>query len=223
MRGLRRTCLAAALVLLAVPVRAETLVGPIRVIDADTIDIGAPTYVRLVGIDAAETEQTCTAADGRTVACGALATEGVRALYEGRPAVCAVAAYDRYDRALAVCTVEGQEVNARLVELGLARAYRGNATYAAEEDAARAAARGLWAYDMEDPAAWRARQRDREAAATDAPDGCAIKGNISGSGRIYHLPGQQNYDRTRISTRHGERWFCSEEEALAAGWRRARS
>ena len=222
MRAVSRTSLAAALVLLALPIRAETLSGPVRVIDADTFDIGAPSYVRLVGIDAAETEQTCTAGDGRTVACGALATEGVRALYEGRPAVCAVTGYDRYDRALAVCTVEGQEVNARLVELGLARAYRGNGTYAAEEDAARAAARGLWAYDMQDPADWRARKREA-AEATEAPEGCAIKGNVSGSGRIYHLPGQQNYDRTRISTGQGERWFCSEEEALAAGWRRARS
>ncbi|HIF78840.1 MAG TPA: thermonuclease family protein, partial [Sulfitobacter sp.] len=26
----------------------------------------------------------------------------------------------------------------------------------------------------------------------------------------------------RISTRKGERWFCSEAEARGAGWRRAR-
>ena len=52
---------------------------------------------------------------------------------------------------------------------------------------------------------------------------CVIKGNVSTQGeRIYHVPGQKYYDDTRISASHGERWFCSEEEARAAGWRRSR-
>jgi hypothetical protein len=52
---------------------------------------------------------------------------------------------------------------------------------------------------------------------------CNIKGNISTRGeRIYHVPGQKYYNETRISASHGERWFCSEEEARAAGWRRSR-
>ncbi|MBY5551312.1 hypothetical protein HFO61_31740 [Rhizobium leguminosarum] len=52
---------------------------------------------------------------------------------------------------------------------------------------------------------------------------CNIKGNVSiGSReRIYHHPGQEYYDETRISPQYGERWFCSEAEARAAGWRRA--
>ena len=49
-----------------------------------------------------------------------------------------------------------------------------------------------------------------------------IKGNISGNGRIYHMPGQYDYARTRINTGKGERWFCSEAEARAAGWRAAK-
>ena len=53
--------------------------------------------------------------------------------------------------------------------------------------------------------------------------GCNIKGNINDRGEyIYHVPGQKYYSRTVISTSRGERWFCSEEEARAAGWRRAR-
>jgi len=53
---------------------------------------------------------------------------------------------------------------------------------------------------------------------------CAIKGNVSiDSGeRIYHLPGQKHYSETRIDARYGERWFCSEEEARSAGWRRSK-
>lgn len=53
---------------------------------------------------------------------------------------------------------------------------------------------------------------------------CNIKGNISiNTGeRIYHVPGQKYYRETVISAHHGERWFCSEGEALSAGWRRSR-
>jgi len=53
--------------------------------------------------------------------------------------------------------------------------------------------------------------------------GCNIKGNISiGSGeKIFHVPGQERYAETIINHRYGERWFCSEAEAYAAGWRRA--
>lgn len=52
---------------------------------------------------------------------------------------------------------------------------------------------------------------------------CNIKGNISYNDgqRIYHVPGHHYYSRTRISYTKGERWFCSETEAQAAGWRRA--
>lgn len=54
--------------------------------------------------------------------------------------------------------------------------------------------------------------------------GCTIKGNVSiNTGeRIYHVPGQRYYDETNILHRYGERWFCSEAEARAAGWRRSR-
>jgi hypothetical protein len=54
---------------------------------------------------------------------------------------------------------------------------------------------------------------------------CNIKGNISiNTGeRIYHVPGQEYYGDTKISPRYGERWFCSEADARAAGWRRAKS
>lgn len=62
------------------------------------------------------------------------------------------------------------------------------------------------------------------AAASPEParKGCAIKGNINMKGeRLYHLPGGRGYDRVVIDTTRGERWFCSEREAVAAGWRRS--
>jgi endonuclease YncB( thermonuclease family) len=56
-----------------------------------------------------------------------------------------------------------------------------------------------------------------------APNGaCRIKGNISESGKIYHVPGSEWYERTQIDPAKGERWFCTEAEAKAAGWRAPR-
>ena len=68
---------------------------------------------------------------------------------------------------------------------------------------------------------WYTRDAPRVAARDRGT--CNIKGNIShNSGkRIYHMPGDRDYERTRISTSRGERYFCSEAEARAAGWRRA--
>jgi len=56
------------------------------------------------------------------------------------------------------------------------------------------------------------------------PPGCAIKGNISSSSgeKIYHVPGQRYYEQTKIEPDKGERWFCTEEEAIANGWRKSK-
>lgn len=50
---------------------------------------------------------------------------------------------------------------------------------------------------------------------------CLIKGNISfeAGEYIYYVPGWKDYDATEINTSKGERWFCTEQEALNAGWR----
>lgn len=55
------------------------------------------------------------------------------------------------------------------------------------------------------------------------PPDCVIKGNVARTGeRIYHLPGQQFYGKTQITPGKGEAWFCTEEEARANGWRKAK-
>ena len=52
---------------------------------------------------------------------------------------------------------------------------------------------------------------------------CAVKGNISvNSGRkLYHIPGMEDYEITTINESQGERWFCSESEAIDNGWVKA--
>lgn len=49
---------------------------------------------------------------------------------------------------------------------------------------------------------------------------CLIKGNISTQTykKIYHLPGCDQYDQVVVEKDMGEEWFCSEKEALKAGF-----
>ncbi len=70
----------------------------------------------------------------------------------------------------------------------------------------------------------RARRSSVADGETAAPAGCLIKGNVSRQGdRIYHVPGDRTYNRVRMNGERGERWFCTEEQAIAAGWRKAGS
>ncbi len=204
------------LVLLALPVSAQTLTGAAHVIDGDTIDV-AGQRVRLHGIDAPELQQSCTRA-GREWACGAWAKDVVQQLVGRKTVICHGHDHDRYGRLVATCHVDGADLADTLVHLGAAFAYRRySLDYIKVEAQASAARRGLWAGEAEAPSAIRT-----AAWADPTPDTCAIKGNVSASGRIYHMPGQQHYAATRISAAKGERWFCTEAEAAQAGWRPAR-
>ena len=79
-------------------------------------------------------------------------------------------------------------------------------------------------YDGSTAADCVAAMRSKAASVPVPPDkrsgDCLIKGNISsGNKRIYHVPGSPSWANTSIDESRGERWFCSEEEARAAGWR----
>lgn len=202
--------------MLASPLGAETLVGAARVVDGDTLEI-AGERIRLHGIDAPETGQTCTDAAGAGWDCGGFATAALARLAAGETR-CEGVEHDRYGRLVARCSAIGADFGAALVEGGAVFAYaRYSADYLAHEARARAAGRGVWAGQAERPDLVRA-----SGGAAEAPEGCAIKGNISGNGRLYHLPGSRGYGATVVSTAKGERWFCSEDQALAAGWVKAR-
>ena len=199
--------------------------GRARVVDGDTLDIGR-TRVRLHGIDAPESRQSCLA-DGRRWPCGERATRALDQRIGSRTVSCEERDRDRYGRSVAVCRAAGEDLNAWMVRAGWAIAYRRySRTYVAEESSARAARRGLWRGDFVAPWDWRRGERLAGAgggSVQSAGRGCRIKGNIGRDGsRIYHVPGGQFYNRTRIDTTRGERWFCTEGEAWAAGWRRSR-
>ena len=197
--------------------------GRIHVIDGDTFDVGR-VRVRLYGVDAPEVAQTCDDAQGRAWPCGAFVKEEIARRFEGATATCQEIDRDRYGRSVARCFVQGRDIGEEIVGDGLAQAYRRySMDYDLAEKSAQVLGLGLWAGTMQTPAEFRADQR-APASPDVIPDGnCIIKGNISGSGQIYHMPRNRDYENTRINEARGERWFCTEAEARAAGWRAARN
>ena len=207
--------------MLASPVAADFR-GPVNVVDGDTIHVGDVT-VRLHGIDAPEIDQPCEDANGQPWMCGAFVQSRIRDLYQGQTAVCEEIERDRYGRSVAKCSVNGRDIGEQIVSNGWAEAYRRySMDYDLVEKSAQVRGVGLWAGSMQSPAAYRAEQRATPVQEPPAAD-CIIKGNISTSGHIYHLPHNRDYGRTRINAANGERWFCTEAEAQAAGWRAARN
>ena len=200
---------------------AGEITGTVRVIDGDSFEV-AGVRIRLHAIDAPENGQMCETPRGAQWACGGWVMKVTTDRYQGQTARCTATDTDRYGRTVARCTALGGDVGAWLVGQGMAFAYvKYGDDYAALERTAAAQDRGLHAVRMQMPEAFRRAQRSTPAQEINA--NCPIKGNISAKGaRIYHMPGQEFYTRTRIDPAKGERWFCSETEARAAGWRKAR-
>ncbi|AWB49095.1 nuclease [Gemmobacter aquarius] len=213
------------LALIAGSVQAETVSGRARVVDGDTLAIGAE-HVRLFGIDAPERDQTCDRG-GRPWACGRDATRALNALVGKARLVCEVQDRDRYGRAVSICAAGETDLAEALVEQGAAVAYRRySLRYVAAETRARARRLGVWSGQMVLPEAYRHGTEaesggDSGAESGAGAGGCVIKGNVGTHGRIYHLPGQTDYAATRINEARGEAWFCSEADARAAGFRKA--
>jgi micrococcal nuclease len=215
----------------------------VKVVDGDTLHVlvdGRDETVRIIGINAPETDEcwgteaTQAAArllDGASVGLVADPTQDDR---------------DRYGRLLRyVLLPDGTDVGQRMIADGNADEYTYDNPYANQrayrdaDAAAAAGGRGWWSAATCDgnPAgagsgssssssssASSSASSSESAPAASAPaqtgpNGCDIKGNISANGKIYHLPGGADYDRTRIDESRGERWFCSVAEAQAAGWR----
>jgi endonuclease YncB( thermonuclease family) len=133
------------------------IIGKAWVIDGDTIDISG-YRIRLQGIDAPESNQTCTASGNHLWPCGRTATRVLVDHLAGQPVKCESSGLDRYRRVLAVCALpDGSDVNAWLVQQGWALAYGYSSPYRSDEAEAHAAKRGIWAGSFMSPWEWRHR------------------------------------------------------------------
>ena len=196
----------------------------VAIADGDSLTCtfgGTRTEVRLDEIDAPEHDQPH----------GGQAKQSLAKLCLNEQVTLDRHGVDDYGRVLARVTCGGVDANESQVRRGMAWVYdhyvKDRSLYN-DQTRARSEGLGLWAEpDPTPPWDWRHSRRGPAPAAlkSDTPDSpsCTIKGNINGRGEhIYHMPGQKYYAATQIKPSSGERWFCSEAQARAAGWRAAK-
>lgn len=231
----------ASLLLLLLPAIAQAadITGVPRIREGDQIQIGNQR-LRLGGIDAPATDQLCLNTRGERWTCGVAARDELVKFAGGRSWTCQTRAVDRRGRTVARCEVGGEDIQKWLVRSGWALAYtRMSHDYAADEKAAREAKAGMWQGAFIAPWDWRERNKKTAVlGATKPPDGahavllasasgpvapspdCTIKGNVNSAGEcIYHQPTSRWYTQIKMKISKGTRWFCSVEEAEAAGCR----
>lgn len=133
--------------------------GRATVTDGETIRINGQ-YIRLHGIDAPESAQSCTTASGGRYACGRDATRALESKTKGRFVSCESRNVDRYGRMVAVCYAKGENLSKWMVSEGWAVAYtRYSWAYLPNEIGARLAGRGIWEGDFVAPEDWRRQSR----------------------------------------------------------------
>jgi endonuclease YncB( thermonuclease family) len=152
-----RIACAAFLCLFSGQLAAAEVSGVPRIIDADTVAIGAER-IRLGGIDAPETDQICLDARGQTSNCGIEARKRLQEHAGALAWTCQLTSRDRYGRSIGTCVAGGEDVSRWLVRNGWALAFRSYSTaYVADEDEAREHKNGLWAGAFVAPWDWRHR------------------------------------------------------------------
>jgi endonuclease YncB( thermonuclease family) len=109
--------------------------------------------LRLYGVDAFESNQTCRDAEGKVWPCGPVATARLAELVNTTDFSCHVDPefVDRHSREFSFCSANGRDVGGLLVSEGLAFAYGRGAQYLPLEAAAKVAKRGAWAGDFVRP------------------------------------------------------------------------
>jgi len=197
----------------------------LRIVDGDTI-IFKNKKIRLFGIDAPETNQYCFDKKKIKYSCGLNSTKELIKfikLNSNKSIKCTDHDIDQYGRYISECWVGKISINSWLVENGYALAYlKYSNKFFLDEKKAKEKGLGVWQGRFIYPWEWRRGKRFKSNNNLDIRK-CYIKGNISSKGqKIYHLPGNLNYEETKINENKGERWFCSEQEAKMNGWRKSK-
>lgn len=139
--------------------QTQLVEGRARVIDGDTIKIGK-SRIRLHGIDAPESKQRCKDKKLNYWLCGQAATKALRRKINNRVLECFSDKKDKYKRHIAICFVDGMNLNQWLVLNGWAIAYRKySKDYLGAETAAKSIETGIWTGKFILPWEWRRGKR----------------------------------------------------------------
>src|ERR1022692_2779000 len=234
-----------AIALLFLPAMAEAadITGIAKIREGDQIVIGN-SRIRLGGIDAPSVDQLCLNTKGERWTCGVAARDELIKYTDNKTWTCHLRqVVDRRGRTVARCEVDGEDIQKWMVKNGWALSYvRVSHDYDADEAAAREAKAGMWQGAFIAPWDWRIRNKkttilgaakappnahaillaSASGSVAPSPD-CTIKGNVNGSGEcIYHKPTSRWYAQIKMQINKGTRWFCSVDEAEAAGCRETR-
>lgn len=174
-----------------------------RIIDGDTFDTSAGERIRLYEINAPEYPAGCMGEDAKERLEELILNSNVSLETFGK---------DNFGRTLAYVYHNGLFMNEILVEEGLAYYEKGKASASRfldiekAQEKAKLALRGVWS-----------------SLCQTKKQGCLIKGNYREADhtRIYHTPDCYNYEKITIRPGTSDRWFCSEEEAIGAGFRKS--
>ena len=138
---------------------AKTINGKPRIIDGDTIHIKS-NKIRLHGIDAPETKQTCNI-DNEEWYCGKQSTKELKKLINKQNVECVVNDIDVYNRYIAICYIDEININQWMVKNGWAIAYRYySKDYINEEEYADDNKLGIWKSKFIEPYLYRKKNKN---------------------------------------------------------------
>lgn len=177
-----------------------------RVIDGDSFDLADGRRIRLISLDAPERGR-CMYIEAKYV---------LNYLIGGKRVTLSDIETDDYGRILANVFVKDSlfgkklHVNQIMIAKGLARNEYINNSYISDINNAMSSAKSqhLGIYSP-------------ICRQTDSTTDCVIKGNIRQGVKTYHLPNCRNYDQTIIDSSYGDKWFCTESEAINEGFIKA--
>ena len=205
----------------------------VSVVDGDTIRVdydGKEELVRLIGINTPEVDGPYTEKECYGDEASVFAKEKLTGQWVTLEADSSQSDRDKYDRLLRYVSLDGEDFGKLSISRGYAYEFTYNNPYSKQgeyrtaQDDAKRSKRGLWGGCPNSSGSNKETEEQAIVHIYGEDGDCNIKGNISykTGERIYHMPGQEHYAETRISPEYGERWFCSEEEAIVAGWRKSK-
>ncbi len=181
--------------------RIEVIVK--RVVDGDTIDTSDNERIRLYEINSPEYPKDCLGTDAKTRLEDLIFNKKIQYEKIGK---------DTFGRILANVYLDKLLINKIMVDEGFAYYMKARATIYSSleieqaEENAKLTKRGVWS-----------------SYCQTKKEGCNIKGNYrpADNTRIYHTSDCYNYDKITIKPGTTDRWFCDENEAKIAGFRKS--